>query len=217
MGKQNGKLGKLKTLHFKLSFSILRFTFFIKTMKNFFYFSIVAFIVMAGALYYVVRDDSSVFESDFSDISFPKTETSGMEIPREIPAGMREYKNETYGFSLFYPEDMIIREIDEGGGARTFIFEDVANNLGFQIFVVPYSQSQVSQERFKKDIPSGVRLGMTDTIIDGAIGATFYSSHFALGETREIWFIHSGYLYEVTTLKPMALWLETIMQSWKFI
>jgi hypothetical protein len=82
---------------------------------------------------------------------------------------------------------------------------------------VPYAEPQVSEERFKQDEPSGARTNLNSITVDGATGAAFYSTDVALGETREIWFVHGGYLYEVTTLKPLDTWLARIMQTWKFI
>ena len=38
-----------------------------------------------------------------------------------------------------------------------------------------------------------------------------------IGHTREVWFIHNGFLYEVTTYKEIDEWLGSIMQTWKFI
>jgi len=38
-----------------------------------------------------------------------------------------------------------------------------------------------------------------------------------LGDTAEIWFVSGGYLYEVTTLKPLAGWLSQIMGTWQFL
>lgn len=43
------------------------------------------------------------------------------------------------------------------------------------------------------------------------------SKDAVLGDTREVWFIRNGYLYEVTTLKPLEGWLQDIVQTWKFI
>src|SRR3989344_3784833 len=60
----------------------------------------------------------------------------------------REYSDEQYGFSLVYPEGMTVEKFDEGGGASSFVFEDIQNMQGFQIFVVPYGESQISEERF---------------------------------------------------------------------
>jgi hypothetical protein len=31
----------------------------------------------------------------------------------------------------------------------------------------------------------------------------FFGSNSAMGDTREIWFIHGGFLYEVTTYKEL--------------
>lgn len=134
-----------------------------------------------------------------------------------MPAGMREYQSAAYHFSLFYPKDIVVNERPEGGGAVTITFQNVEKAEGFQIFVVPYNESQVSEQRFKQDVPSGVRESLTDIVVDGATGAAFYSTNIALGATREVWFIHGGFLYEVTTLKPLETWLNEIMRSWKFI
>lgn len=45
----------------------------------------------------------------------------------------------------------------------------------------------------------------------------FFSKNIALGDTREVWFIKNGYLYEVTTLKSLDAWLTQILQTWKFL
>jgi hypothetical protein len=131
--------------------------------------------------------------------------------------GQHEYYNEHYHFALFYPSNLTVSNFDEGGGAMSLSFQNVEAGQGFQIFVVPYNASQVTPAQFKKDEPSGVRQGAHDVMIDGATAASFYSTDTALGETAEIWFIHGGYLFEVTTLKPLAAWLSEIMSTWQFI
>ena len=136
---------------------------------------------------------------------------------RVPPAGLSEYYSAQYRFSLFYPEKLEVKEYDEGGGASTITFQNVAAAQGFQIFVVPYHDPQVSEERFHTDVPSGVRKGVQNITIDGVAGASFYSTNLSLGETAEMWFIHGGYLFEVTTPKPLAGGLADIMQTWEFI
>jgi hypothetical protein len=148
----------------------------------------------------------------------PQTEpaTEALIPPRVAPAGMHEYHNTTYRLSLFYPETLGVKEFDEGEGAATIIFQNPEEGRGFQIFVVPFSGTQITAERFKKDIPSGVRKELKDITIDGATGASFYSTNAMLGDTAEVWFIHGNYLFEVTTLKSLDTWLAGIMQTWKF-
>lgn len=140
--------------------------------------------------------------------------STGQRVP---PKGWLEYRNSRYRISLFYPEDLSVSEVDEGKAAMTITFQNAKDVKGFQMFVLPYSGVQVSEERFKQDVPSGVRTDLADIEVDGATGAAFYSNDVALGETYEVWFIRRGYLYEVTTLKPLDTWLSDIMQSWKFL
>ena len=130
---------------------------------------------------------------------------------------MREYRSAAYHFSLFYPQELKVEERSEGGGASTITFQNVEKGEGFQIFIVPYSEPQVSEQRFKQDVPSGVRKSLTNITVDGATAAAFYSADAALGETREVWFVRGGFLYEVTTLKPLDAWLDGIMRTWKFL
>jgi len=127
-----------------------------------------------------------------------------------------EYKNTTRQFSILYPEDLSFKEYDEGGGTYTIVFEDEAGEKGFQIFFTPYSEPQVSPERFLLDVPSGVRKDVLNLEVDGVLGTSFSSTNASLGETWEVWFIHDGYLFELTTLKPLENLLDEIVQTWKF-
>ena len=150
-------------------------------------------------------------------VSPPSEAASAVSSPaRTPPSGTKEYKSAAYHFSLFYPQELAVEERQEGGGATTITFQNVEKAEGFQIFIVPYAEAQVSAERFKRDVPSGVRESLTNIAVDGATAAAFYSANVALGATREVWFVHGGFLYEVTTLKPLDTWLDSIIQTWKF-
>ena len=138
-------------------------------------------------------------------------------VERIAPAGMREYKSAAYHFSLFYPQELAVEERQEGGGAATITFQNVEKAEGFQIFIVPYAEAQVSEKRFRQDVPSGVRESLTNITVDGATGAAFYSTNSELGATREVWVVRGGFLYEVTTLKPLDIWLGEIIKTWRFI
>ena len=137
--------------------------------------------------------------------------------PRGHPEGWEEYYNNRYGFSLFHPPQQKVQEFDEGGGAMTITFEDATSVSGFQIFVVPYSGLQITEDRFIQDVPSGVRTNVENTYVGGARAVTFNSYNALLGDTREVWFIRNGYLYEVTTFKGDTDWFTPTMQSWSFL
>ena len=151
-------------------------------------------------------------------VSPPSEAASAVSSPaRTPPSGTKEYKSTAYHFSLFYPQELAVEERQEGGGATTITFQNVEKAEGFQLFIVPYTEPQVSAERFKRDVPSGVRNNLTNITVDGATAAAFYSTNTELGDTREVWVVRGGFLYEVTTLKPLDIWLGEIIKTWRFI
>jgi hypothetical protein len=56
-----------------------------------------------------------------------------------------------------------------------------------------------------------------DVMVDGTPATSFVGYNDQMGDTREVWFIRGGYLYEVTTFKGFEAELDTILQSWHFI
>jgi len=172
------------------------------------------FVLVAIGVFYLSYKKQPVIAPDTPAIATMTTEAAGA---RTVPDGWREYQNIAYRFSLLHPQGLEVKEYPEGGNALTLTFQNVKEQKGFQIFIVPYEEPQVSEERFKRDLPSGVRANLTNIIVDGATGAAFYSANTLLGETREVWFIYGGFLYEVTTLKSLEMWLDSVMQTWKFI
>jgi len=135
----------------------------------------------------------------------------------EASTDLNTYRNSRYHFKLNFPSALKHREYDEGNGAMTIIFEDPANNYGFQIFIVPYDLNYVSADRIKLDLPSGVVKDQFEVMIDDAEGAIFTSQNPVMGETREVWFIKDGYLYEVTTYLELDPWLSQIMATWQWL
>src|SRR3989344_521661 len=63
-----------------------------------------------------------------------KTPKGEKPIARVVPQGMREYLNTAYHFSLFYPQELSVKEHREGGGALTITFQNIEKAEGFQIF-----------------------------------------------------------------------------------
>ena len=139
--------------------------------------------------------------------------------PDEPPEGYVKYENERYGFSYYHSPQSSITEYDEGGGAMTVVQENLEKVRGLQIFIVPYGETIITEERFKKDIPSGVRYNIEETQLGkpGISAVTFNSYDQLLGETRELWFIYKGHLYEITTFNGFGDWFAPIMQTWRFV
>lgn len=138
-------------------------------------------------------------------------------LARMAPTGTVEYRNTSYGFSLLYPKSLIVSTFDEGGGAHTITFQNIAEVKGFQIFIVPYQGEQVSMARFREDEPSGVMEQPTNILVGGTNATMFFSANAVLGNTIEVWVIKNGYLFEITAPKQSDVWLANIMQTWKFL
>ena len=136
---------------------------------------------------------------------------------QELGAGMRLYRSPAFHFSLPYPQDLTVEEYKETGNALTVTFEDDASGNAFEVYVTPYSGTQISAARFHTDEPSGIEQEPTDITIAGVRATMFFGNNPVMGDTREVWFIHGGYLYEVTTYKALDQWLAGIMRGWKFI
>lgn len=169
------------------------------------------FVIVAAVLagYFLIRSRTAQSPTLGNTPGTPET------TPRVIPDGWNEYRNEQYRFSLAAPAELSVKEFPEGG-ALTVTFEDVESATGFQIFVLPYAEEKITTERFVSDVPSGVLEGEEKRFVDSAEAVQFWSKDVALGETREVWFIHNGYLYEVTTFKHLDGWLQDILSTWRF-
>jgi len=133
------------------------------------------------------------------------------------PAGYVLYRNQPYHFSFFYPPSLQVHSYNEEGGAFTVALQDPTTNEGFEVYVTPYTGTQITEAEFKLDEPSGVMQQQTDVMIDGVRATMFYGNNAIMGDTREVWFIKGGFLYEVTTYKQLDSWLAQIMQTWQFI
>lgn len=136
---------------------------------------------------------------------------------KQVSEGWRSYENAAFRFGLLFPQEMQAHEYKEAGGALSVVFENTQNGEGFQIYVTPYAETQITQERFRLDVSSGVMQEPVDVMIAGVRGTMFWSRNSVMGETREVWFINNGFLYEVVTYKHLDNWLGTIMQTWKFL
>lgn len=159
----------------------------------------------------------SYLSIDFIRPSRLEKNPAGVFDASPILIGTREYRSPIFRFSLFYPHDLQVWEHGQGSSDTTIVFEDPRGDKGFQIFVIPYSEDQITPEQFKKDVPSGVMKDPVDIMLDGVRATMFFSKDPILGETREVWFIKNGFLYEVTTYKALDAWLASILSTWKFL
>lgn len=185
---------------------------------------LVGIVAVGGGLWWYTTQPTPL--PDVFGIAITGTTTAGVPAPEkmptslppeELPDNVRRYTNSYHKFSLVYPRELQVQEYVEDNGTRTILFETTTHEQGFQIYITPYAGANVTREQFLKDQPSGVYKDPTNISVDGVPAIMFYGDSGLTGPTREIWFIHNGFLYEVTTYKELDAWLAEIMKTWNFI
>ena len=188
----------------------------------------IGFVIVAGAAgYYFLHssarqplvDAAATATSTLSAVESTARAAAPVSRPttNDTGQGKRNYSNGTFHFSILYPDTLSAKEYKEQGGALTVSFQDANPNEGFEVYIAPYTDKQITAQRFKMDEPSGAFVQPTDVLVDGTPGTMFFGHNAMMGDTREVWFIHRGFLYEVATYKELDTWLAGIMQTRKFI
>jgi hypothetical protein len=115
-------------------------------------------VVILGATFYVLHRSRTSAASTTASQASTTAPIAGAApaafIPRTPPQGWKEYDNTAYHFSLFYPDDLSLDDHVQPDGEHTAVFDDPAGNKGFQVFIVPYSGTQITQSRFSSMTPA---------------------------------------------------------------
>ena len=129
------------------------------------------------------------------------------------------YYHPKYGFSFECDKSLKVTAFDEGGYGETILAQGDNEKNGFQIFVSPFDEAgPITPERIRQDLPD-LTINQPQQVIitkNNITGLIFFSREPSLGETREVWFIHDGYLYQMTTYASLDNWVGRILETWKF-
>ncbi len=127
-----------------------------------------------------------------------------------------------YNFTLNFPASMTASNFREGAGEQ-IQFQGTGGDW-FQIYVTMWDEDgDITTARIKKDIPDIVINSPQNVIIGpkqidgvGPHALIFFSKDSGLGETREVWFVQNGYLYQVTSKKSFDLKLGQVLSTINF-
>lgn len=128
------------------------------------------------------------------------------------------------GFSFRYPDGFKISSTAEELGETILVQKEGGGaKEGFQIFISEFDEpGPITGERIKIDLPEivieqpqDIELGIRNQ--ESGIGALiFFSQDESFGKTREVWFVHKGFLYQVTSKAEFDNQLSQIMATWRF-
>jgi len=140
--------------------------------------------------------------------------------------GYERFTHPVHPFSVEYPINLEVLRYEEENDMETVVFQQgtdtdntpLLEKNGFQIFIIPFGDEEfLTRERIVEDVPSVIIEDLQEVIIGSDTHALlFWSEDPDIGRTREVWFTHSGNLYEVTTYAHLDLWLAKILSTWKF-
>ena len=132
--------------------------------------------------------------------------------------GGETYQNEKYGFSLELPKGAEVSKVEDGGengdGETILVSRGALDTYQMQIHITEFDEEiALSVERIKQDIPDIKMKDEGVVEVGGVKGVAFIDTE---QNTREIWFVRGGYLYQVTSEPVVDAAVGEVMQSWKF-
>lgn len=129
------------------------------------------------------------------------------------------YESEKYSFSFKYPSNFSVDELSvKDGSGDIILVQEKSGEIGFQVFISQFDETgSLTPERIKRDLPNITIENPQNVILsDGIVALIFISSDPTIGETREVWFVKGGYLYQVSTFAYLDSWLAGVMSTWRF-
>lgn len=158
--------------------------------------------------FFASRDVGITFELDQS----PEAQERKDEIDQVVLLPENSYVHESPNFTFVVPEGHNVGTFEEGGG-QSVVVQNTATGLGFQIFVSAFDEDiqTLTPERIKQDVPNIIMERPQQVSVQGNTGLAFVSQNPAFGKSREVWFVHSGYLYQMSTyVENEALLLKVL-------
>ena len=176
--------------------------------------TIVVLIILGGGGYYV-------YTSSGTHGTTPQPAAPAYTVPPLT----QDYTNSTYHFTLKMPADFKASEIagdPTSGSPDTIVLQDTNGN-GIQIAVSPFDEDTtgsytLTKARILQDVPD---LTITDDqpVVVGSnyTGLAFRSDNQAFGgDSREVWFVFRGNLYQISTYARLDDLLKAIFGTWQF-
>lgn len=141
---------------------------------------------------------------------------------KKIDDSTNTYIHKKYNFTFNFPSNLKTSNFIEGNGEQ--IQFSGLNGDWFQIYITPWDEGDtITPERIKKDIPDMVIKEPQQVILGprqkegvGPHALIFLSKDSSLGETREVWFVMNGNLYQLTTYKRLDTVVGKVLSTLVF-
>ena len=129
------------------------------------------------------------------------------------------YKNTNYGFSFRYPSTLKVGESTAGDGATTILAQDVAEHIGFQVYITPFTDPDpvITAARVAESIPNlTIEEAQQAQLSGSSEGVTFLTKDPSFGESRQVWVVYKQHLYQISTYSSQDALLRKVLATWVF-
>jgi len=189
---------------------------FLRKLKKKSYFLVIGAILIIVVL---IALFSLVFNEKVIDPAFQREIEKSYGI--ESSAKAVRYTHPMYGFSFEKPDGYTVGSFNDGQGGETVVVQKTSNDVaksGFQIYIYDALEPvELTPQLIKEELPGTNVNNPKKIILDGAPGIMFDSNSSSFeGSSFEIWFIHQGFVYQISSYSEFASELQNIIGSWKF-
>ena len=155
----------------------------------------------AGAFWYLKYDKSGEVVWNYPFTNLELTE---------------RYEDEELGFFVDYPEGFMVNNTEEEN-VKVLVFSKANSEESFQIFIMPYDEpGPITPERILIDQPEMIIKDPQTVEIAEEEALVFFSTDPDIGDVREVWFVHSGHLYQSSTYAKYDELLAKVMKTFRF-
>lgn len=118
-----------------------------------------------------------------------------------------QFRHPRLGFTLELPDGFSVGKFEEEENGMTGEITLVrgSDDVQLQIYATAFDEEgPITPERIRKDLPNLIISAPQQVVLHGGMPAlVFLSENAAFGKTQEVWFVHDGFLYQLTTTAPM--------------
>lgn len=183
-------------------------------------------LIIAFSVYLAAKPPSGAAPGKTSDVFGTSDVKEGTASNPLVQNGV--YKNEKFSFSVAIPDDLKVTETNPDEFTTMVLAEaadarldssarQASQQRSFQIFIMPFDEpGPITKERILIDLPEATVDNPQPVSINGIDALLFFGKDEDLGKTREVWFAHEGYLYQVSSYASFDEELSKIMTSFKF-
>lgn len=128
------------------------------------------------------------------------------------------FRHPTRSFSFRYPKGWSINSFTEADGSEVVVAQEQGGGQkSFQVTARDFDEdAPITKERILQDLPDMLIENPQTITVSGVQMLIFFSDEESLGKTREVWFSHSGYLYQASAKAELDELLSRVMAGWRF-